>query len=100
MTNSEAHRSGGITLSFRSPAGRQWLAGVYELPPMVDVQATPGAHRVLRFSSGEITLDLAEFPVRWDELSTDGLVRLLRTASAPSFKPVPSASTITREARP
>jgi hypothetical protein len=87
-----AEALGAEPRTFRSPTGREWLAEVYALPPTVDVQSIPGSQQVLRFTSADITLDLADFPKNWNELGIDGLVWLLRMANAPAFKPVVASS--------
>jgi hypothetical protein len=76
--------------SFGSPSGRQWTAIIYELPPNVSVTATKQhlrAPSVLRFASEGVTLDLADYPANWSELTDDDLVGLLRRATTPSFSP-------------
>ena len=77
--------------TFRSPSGRDWTVEVYELPAGVCVRSTSGADlatkAILRFQSADVTLDLCSIPERWESLSDEELVTLLRSASPPTFKP-------------
>ena len=80
--------------SFGSPSGRQWTADLYQLPRNVAVTSTKQygrADAVLRFSSEGVTLDLADYPANWAELSDADLVGLLRRATTPSFSPSPAS---------
>ena len=66
--------------SFTSPSGRAWMASLVELPkmtPEVPVQ------EVLRFTSGELALDLYEWPSDWERFTEPALVQLVRQAQPP-----------------
>jgi hypothetical protein len=74
--------------TFVSPSGRQWDVELFELPPGIGVRTADGEispSAVLRFTSGEITLDLATYPADWTDCSEEALVSLLRTARVPAF---------------
>jgi hypothetical protein len=74
--------------TFVSPSGREWTVGILELPLGVGVRMANGTistSSILRFVSGDVTLDLAEIPSDWASYSGHELVRLLRMAVAPAF---------------
>jgi hypothetical protein len=74
--------------TFVSQSGRQWRVELFELPPGIGVRTADGyilASAVLRFSSGEVTLDLAAYPSDWPDCSEETLVSLLRMAKVPAF---------------
>jgi hypothetical protein len=74
--------------TFVSPSGREWTVGVFELPLGVGVRTANGTismNPVLRFVSGDVTLDLAQVPSDWASRSGQELVSLLRMAAVPAF---------------
>jgi hypothetical protein len=76
---------------FWSPSGRHWTAELYELPRGVGVRrggTIIPAKAVVRFSSGDLTLDLASYPGDWAHRSDDELIELLRKAYPPAFAPL------------
>jgi hypothetical protein len=76
---------------FTSPSGRDWTVQLLEVPSDVAVQTINGPHpgrRVLRFTSHDITLDLADIPANWGDCTDGELVALLRVATTPAFTPV------------
>ena len=76
--------------TFWSPSGRQWTAELYELPRGVGVRTPHGivpAKAVVRFSTGDLTLDLHSFPADWASRSDEQLIALLRKACSPAFAP-------------
>jgi hypothetical protein len=76
---------------FTSPSGRDWTVQLLEVPSDVAVQTIKGPHpgrRVLRFTSHDITLDLADFPANWADRTDEELVALVRVATTPAFTPV------------
>ena len=66
--------------TFRSPSGRAWTASLVELPRMTP--ADP-ARAVLRFASGDLALDLEDWPQDWAALTDGALVQLVRRANPP-----------------
>ena len=73
---------------FTTPNGRHWTAEVYEVPSGLGVRTAGGvvpAQSVLRFSSGDLTLDLVDYPLDWTDRSVEDLVALVRQAKPPSF---------------
>lgn len=76
---------------FKSPSGRPWLARLFYFPnttsgsPRASLPATSGS--VLRFQSDDLTLDLADWPDDWLQMSDDDLLGLLRLATTPTFAP-------------
>lgn len=74
-----------VTREFTSPSGRRWTAYLLELPPLL---VRPGERaNVLRFESGDIALDLREWPDGWESLPEATLVELVRQANAPNYQP-------------
>jgi hypothetical protein len=73
---------------FTSPSGRHWTVEVFELPPGVGVRSATGVvatNAVLRFTSGDVTLDLPTVPRDWYERDEQGLIEFLRLANVPDF---------------
>lgn len=70
-------RSSIPSRTFTSPSGRQWTAALAAAPVRI------GTAVVLRFTSGELVLDLEDWPVDWDTFSDADLVLLLRAANPP-----------------
>lgn len=70
---------------FRSPSGREWTAYLLQLPP--DVTVPGGRSEVLRFESGDVALDLREWPPGWETLSDPMLVELVRRSTTPNYMP-------------
>ena len=66
--------------SFTSPSGRAWTASLVELPSYSSAEP---AYEVLRFASGDLALDLDEWPSNWTVLTDDALVQLVRQARPP-----------------
>jgi hypothetical protein len=82
------------TRTFRSPSGREWTARTYEAPVGFGVRTDSGdivTGTILRFRSGDLTLDLAVVPCDWASRSENDLVDLLRSATVPAFVPLGSA---------
>jgi hypothetical protein len=76
---------------FRSPSGREWIARTYEVPVGFGVRTDSGdivTGTILRFRSGDLTLDLSFVPCDWVSRSEEDLVDLLRSATAPAFVPL------------
>lgn len=68
---------------------------VYEVPAGVGVRTPHGTIRVnavLRFTSGDVTLDLPRFPVDWPDMKDHSLMALLRLANAPAFAALDTAA--------
>lgn len=61
----------GVVRQFEVPGGGTWTAATVR-------QSSGRAGSVLRFSSGGRSLDLADFPKEWMDLSDEWLVELLR----------------------
>jgi hypothetical protein len=79
---------------FRSPSGREWAARIYEVPAGFGVRTDSGevvTGTILRFRSGDLTLDLSVVPCDWASRSEEDLVDLLRSATVPAFVPLGSA---------
>lgn len=76
---------------FSSPSGRRWTARLYFFPNTgTGLHGAPSAltsGSVLRFASGDLTLDLADWPDDWHQSSDTDLVVLLRQATTPTFPP-------------
>ena len=76
---------------FKSPSGRSWLARLFYFPnttsgtPRASRPATSGS--VLRFQSDDLTLDLADWPDDWLQMTDAELLDLLRRATTPTFAP-------------
>lgn len=66
--------------TFISPSGRAWTATTIELPRMLPTE--PVQH-ILRFTSGDLALDLEHWPADWSTLGDDALVHLVRQARPP-----------------
>jgi len=71
------------TRTFTSPSGRTWTAALFS--------GVPGTAPVLRFRSGDVVLDLSEFPADWARLPDAALVALARRGEPPRFAPPVSA---------
>lgn len=76
--------------AFRGPSGRAWSAQVFHFPASSPSSAPGAALRtrartsaVLRFTSGEVVLDLEEWPEDWMQLTDEELVALVRQANPP-----------------
>lgn len=71
--------------TFTSPSGRSWTVTLFYFPApwaAMDPEAAISIS-VLRFRSDGITLDLADWPSTWLDLSDDELIGLLRAAQPP-----------------
>jgi hypothetical protein len=74
---------GAAPRTFQSPSGRNWVVHVFPH------DAAPGMrpeHPVLRFRSGDLVLDLADYPAEWQELPDTALVELARRAQPPKLR--------------
>lgn len=65
--------------TFTSPSGRRWTVALAVAP------AVSGADLavVLRFTSGDLVLDVGDWPADWETLSDDALVELARKGQPP-----------------
>lgn len=66
--------------TFTSPSGRTWTAALVEMPRTTTADPT---QFILRFASGDLALDLDEWPDDWEILGDDALVQLVRQARPP-----------------
>ena len=66
----------GVKRAFQYPNGRRWTVCVYE---HVGGNGRPAP--VLRFTAGNRTIDLADFPSAWADHPDDQLVELIRRAA-------------------
>ena len=63
---------------FTSPRGREWTVRLHECP-----RAGGGSTTVLRFTAGDIVVDLPDWPADWKALDRDGFALLLLDAHPP-----------------
>lgn len=63
--------------TFTSPSGRTWTATLFS--------GLTGTAPVLRFRSGDVVLDLGDFPADWAQLPDAALVALARRGEPPRF---------------
>jgi hypothetical protein len=66
--------------TFTSPSGRAWTASLVDLPRMT---TTEPVQAVLRFASGDLALDLDDWPADWVALPEPALIQLVRQAKPP-----------------
>jgi len=82
QTQSEAdakRAAAGPVRRFMDPTGREWRAGLLELPAGAEgAGSSPGS--VLRFVSEDAVLHLDQYPDVWRAVVEEGLVMLLRQA--------------------
>lgn len=74
--------------TFAGPGGRTWTAQLFTFPRARATadHARPDAvdaETVLRFTAGELVLDLAEWPSDWVEWPEEQLLALVRRANPP-----------------
>lgn len=76
---------------FVSPSGRCWTARLFYFPSagtgLAGLTPPLTSGSVLRFESGDLTLDLADWPNDWLRAGDAELVALLRRATTPTFPP-------------
>ena len=87
-TPAPPHEHDPTTRAFQSPSGRTWMAYLYPGStsagrPGEEHAASPPAGAVLRFRSGDLVLELLEFPAEWLELPDEALIELARRAQPP-----------------
>ena len=79
---------------FTASDGRRWRANLHYLPAgstgLVGHDVVLASTSVLRFTSDDLTLDLADWPDDWFQLPDEGLVTLLHRATGPAFLPLTS----------
>ena len=63
---------------FTSPRGRAWTVRLHECP-----RAGGGSSTVLRFTAGDVVVDLPDWPPEWKSLDRDGFALLLLDAEPP-----------------
>jgi hypothetical protein len=68
--------------SFSSPRGRIWTARLHEC-----LNADGSTEMVLRFTSGDVVMDVRNWPADWKELSRDEFALLLLDADPPRRGP-------------
>lgn len=72
--------------TFVSQSGLHWIARVVDVP-YTELHRTgkvsQGERTVLRFSSGDVVLDLPEWPDDWASMGDESLLALCRRARAP-----------------
>jgi hypothetical protein len=76
---------GAAPRTFRSPSGRDWAVYIF---PDDAAAGMAREHTVLRFRSGELVLDLPDYPAEWQELPDAALVELARRAQPPRLRAI------------
>jgi hypothetical protein len=64
--------------SFMSPGGREWTVRIHEC-----VDREGAAQKVLRFTAGDIVVELLDWPLNWRDLSVIEYAVLLLDAEPP-----------------
>jgi hypothetical protein len=84
----------GPVRTFRFPGGRFWTATEHQGPAggAAKGRAQASAPRVLRFTSGARSLDLAPFPANWVNMSDEQLAELLTSSFPRHSDPSESAA--------
>lgn len=78
----EAEAGQGSRRTFRSPAGREWTVRIHEC-----LDRDQATKKVLRFTAGDIVVELLEWPHDWQELSVADFAMLLLDAEPPRRRP-------------
>lgn len=78
----EAEVVSGSRRTFKSPAGREWTVRVHEC-----LDRDKATQKVLRFTAGDIVVELLEFPGDWETLSIVDYAVLLLDAEPPRRRP-------------
>lgn len=74
----EAIREADDVRAFNSPRGREWLVRLHEC-----LDEAGATQTVLRFTSGDVVLELADWPASWRELNAHDYALLLLDAIPP-----------------
>ncbi len=78
----EAVAESGSRRTFKSPAGREWTVRIHEC---LDRDMT--TKKVLRFTAGDIVVELLQWPRNWQELSVTEYAVMLLDAEPPRRRP-------------
>ena len=74
----EAEAESGSRRTFSSPAGREWTVRIHEC-----LDRDQATQKVLRFTAGDIVVELLEWPHHWQDLSVADYAMLLLDAEPP-----------------
>ena len=74
----EAEADADARRSFMSPGGREWTVRIHEC-----LDREGGAQKVLRFTAGDIVVEMREWPHNWRDLSVIEYAVLLLDAEPP-----------------
>ena len=74
----EAEAGSGSRRTFKSPAGREWTVRIHEC-----LDRDKATRKVLRFTAGDIVVELLEWPEEWKDLSVVDFAVLLLDAEPP-----------------
>ena len=78
----EAVAESGSRRVFKSPAGREWTVRIHEC-----LDRDQSTRKVLRFTAGDIVVELLQWPKDWRELSVADFAMLLLDAEPPRRRP-------------
>jgi len=78
----EAEVESGSRRTFKSPGGREWTVRIHEC-----IGRDNRTQKVLRFTAGDIVVELLEWPDRWEDLSVIEYAMLLLDAEPPRRRP-------------
>jgi hypothetical protein len=78
----DAMAQSGAVRTFVSPRGREWTVRVHEC-----LDRAGKASKVLRFTSGDVVAELANWPEDWREATMQGYAVMLLDAEPPSRRP-------------